>query len=494
MAIHSTSSRILPWTGAALLATAGLTLSPSDARGDLLFLDLNVSTSEIKAAQNAARARGEKLHVIPEIAPQVRKAITELDTEAYLIQQKINRLKRSIDATPEGAAKESLLAEHRKLSANITDFENYRGKIAAKFRRKPSAIGDEIQKLLSKGVRIDTLIVSGHSNGVDFTGHLGTLETTDVRKILQLVPQLQQDVQSVFLWGCYTGARGNMLTWKDEFPNSQLILGFHDQGPTNMTQGGPTVLESALTLEPLLKKTPAHTRDAERALRSIREAAFYPTAGLFGNIHVGIGIETTLVTAEDLSCEAEFRVLEEEYLNVYIPNFNGTTASGNVELGTQSALRKFYNRYQANLHCDKVKELDLSPAEIVALLHPKSVQANFVQKFRPSLQDLLFKLKLIPHGQLSASLLERLMNGSLTRREIIALGKDLLRHLSLQEIMDDSDISVIPTPYHAVSPLTPIEKETVLTVVSRLMQLECIPLSWVEMPSPRVEPEAPSCE
>ncbi|MFN7727605.1 MAG: hypothetical protein ACK5P7_00445 [Bdellovibrio sp.] len=162
------------------------------ARADILFLDLNDAKQEIEAAEKAARSRGEKLIVIP------------------------------------GA--------------------NSRAQVT------PDQIKAEVLRMKAAGVRLSSVVISGHDGNGRFSGTRGTTAvdmTADALKdALAVAPEVVQDVRSVLLWGCRTTNIGSVdVHWKPIFPNVGVFAGFDGRGPSKIRDANHRYLEDFLRID-----------------------------------------------------------------------------------------------------------------------------------------------------------------------------------------------------------------------------------------------------
>jgi len=474
--------------------TAMSTLLVEYARADILFLDLNVSESEVAAARRAAKVRNEEVHVIPEIPSAIRKQIWALDHRVYLNQQKTKSLRKKAGAlAPESAKAKQMLAQIESLEQEIKDLLSTRGKVAETVRKNEKDIDREIRDLQNSGIQFTSIVVSGHSNGTHIFGSLAHLSEDDFGLLLKKNTALHSRLNGVYLWGCYTGTRKSTLTWKDKLPTAEIIMGFHEQGPTNMTTGGPTVLESALIQEPNLMRA-ANIPAAERALRQIKEAAFYPLAALIHDQHVGIKIRSSKVSEQDISCAAEVSVIRDGITSQFFPSTLGLRGqAGEINFSNSSPLRSLYARFQANQHCEGMNSLDIDSYRFLAILHPKQVRSNFVQLYLNDLIDLHTRVRELPLGNWNGELMDRLLNGTINQHELSTLIYRLNEFLPPMRIDIDSD-SPFLTTRSGPSELSESQQQTVERMDLMLLKFKCTPLSWIEPPIPGMIPEAPRCD
>lgn len=175
-----------------------------EARADIIFINMNGSVTEIPAAQQAAAQMGERVYVLPK------------------------------KVTP--------------------DYKVYQ-------------LTDELIELAQQGVRPRAMIISGHHtrdqgywgllDGVKVEASIYYISTILKQKGLMETSPAVRDfftgLQSVYLWGCYTGTLENVhrfLSGKSAaFPNTRFLVGFADKAPLSTTKVSGEALKSALLKE-----------------------------------------------------------------------------------------------------------------------------------------------------------------------------------------------------------------------------------------------------
>lgn len=180
---------------------------------DILFIDLNDAPQEIKAAREAASARGENLIVIPSEAS--RKQIS----------------------------REQITAEFRKFQ--------------------------------SSGQKFNSIVLSGHDGNGGFSGSRGdqsfSIDVEDLQSEFKKTPAVFQDVRSVLLWGCRTTNIGSLdVYWKDSgLPNVKVFAGFDDSGPSKYRQANADYLKDFLRLDQQIAEAPTKSK-VEELVNQIR--------------------------------------------------------------------------------------------------------------------------------------------------------------------------------------------------------------------------------
>ena len=121
---------------------------------------------------------------------------------------------------------------------------------------EPESLNKEFIKLASQKKSIVSMIVSGHNGGGHFHGIQGYIGKDEIIKSLKESyknqPDLLNNLQSVYMWGCWSMGPSEVEIWKKELPSIKLAAGFIDMGPLNTTQASHTVLNGLLVKEKAL--------------------------------------------------------------------------------------------------------------------------------------------------------------------------------------------------------------------------------------------------
>lgn len=184
------------------------------AQAEIVFVDVNDSQSEIKAARLAAKERGEELIVIPE----KRSDKTPLEKQ----------LKEKLD---------QLVKDKKSLSA---------------------------------------LIISGHYSKSRFYGekdkHL-SLSFDQVSKLMENpdYKEMRENVSDLLLWGCYSARPKSLADWQALFPNLTVLAGFNFAAPKSQTLASPGLMSE------ILKKSKSILEDDrwEKAITSLTKTLNY---------------------------------------------------------------------------------------------------------------------------------------------------------------------------------------------------------------------------
>ncbi len=140
----------------------------------IVFIDLNNSFNEVKAAKKAAALRGEEIYVFP---------TTEAE-KPYKAEQ---------------------------------------------FRKSLKSLND-------KGVEISSLIMSGHhtySNGYYGEEYTNKLHPNEISEELAKFPKLRNSIRSFFGAGCHSLTKPQAQRWAEYFENLEVCGGYMNIGPGN---------------------------------------------------------------------------------------------------------------------------------------------------------------------------------------------------------------------------------------------------------------------
>lgn len=153
--------------------------------GDVLFIDLNNSTNEVRACANG-------------IAEGSRPGFFQKGDQLRL------------------AGSNLLSNQHKKLT--------------------PAVLDDYLSQLDQQGVSIDTIVISGHDGSGHYFGeNSDAILSSDLRKLTAKHPSLSNSLTNMALWGCY-GTNDNACEnfWMRRIsPNIKSTIGFTVQSPDN---------------------------------------------------------------------------------------------------------------------------------------------------------------------------------------------------------------------------------------------------------------------
>lgn len=234
--------------------------APAFAAGVVLMVNMNYSSQELKAAEEQAAARGQRVEMVPprEMVPVVESMFRSRDQlqaelERNFPQQNPLILKSAIAGIMRegpswkgdpaiagyvGAARMSDLAGQ---AAKVAALEKQNGDIYDQLKRKA-------EELKNKGDRVDSVILSSHSDGSNLTGETANrLSANDLYKLRLEEPSLFDSARHVLLMGCYNLTKPNHQAWRyDLFPNASLLAGFGLKAPSRFNNTSASFIRQVM--------------------------------------------------------------------------------------------------------------------------------------------------------------------------------------------------------------------------------------------------------
>jgi len=318
--------------------TALLTWIPQ-AQADIVFINLNGGATEIPAVQSVAAQMGERVYVLPKKGP-----------------------------------------------GQYNDYET-------------TQLTSKLIELAKQGVRPRALIVSGHhSKNEGFWGTNGEASLYYIGKILpkegqegyQEAHDFFASLQSLYLWGCYTGQLGNayrLLNGENAaFPNTKYVVGFGEKGPLNTDP-----LSGRMLKELLLKESQLRAATAEQTFALLKTIPSYQQRDLL--IHKGSTFfsQAGAISQEQFvrSCSEESRKEALKKSIQLIWDYYWNRVGPLPDNTAKSDLRSAYEDLQRNNFCFKMGAVDLSkhfgevpvPSNVVRLIFYKTVIKNFAHLY-----------------------------------------------------------------------------------------------------------------
>lgn len=315
---------------------------PQGASADILFINMNGSATEIPAAQEAADYLGERLYVLPETS---------------------------------------------------------KGPPSSKYNSK--LLSQDLVRLAKLGVRPRAMIVSGHH--VKNQGYFGKNGEISLYRLFNLVPNDDADVhaffaslQSLYLWGCYTGTLTHvnpLLTgYGTVFSNTKYIVGFADKAPLATVPASGQVLKDMLTRESQFRS---------RAPQQMWELLKQVSASYKDQYDFIVHKERTFMTKDSYSSIDDFvascqdessrQDLLQSVLLVWKYYWNEI---GPLPVDTaKSPLREAYRNLQRNNFCIQMGVVELNQVQeipplstVIRLIYYKNVIQNFARLHAPAVE------------------------------------------------------------------------------------------------------------
>jgi hypothetical protein len=460
-------------------------LTSSLARADILFLDYNISSNEVRAAREAATQRDEKLIVLPAIPQSLRN-------EVDVLKGKIARSEAQEAQLAHLAGRnwlpESKLASVMDQSAQAADqttalYAQAKGLLEGKSITTQD-IAEAIERTETEGRAITSLVISGHSYGDNFWGLTSKGVTPkEIETIFSEHSRMRAELRSLMLWGCYSNTPSRAAIWREAFPLTSVILGFGAEAPEGAAITSPALLKDGLLKDSKLAEQ-GDIQSVQALLRSLKDANQSHLTGAIHSCFVGIGIAPHFLADADLSCKELESSLPSQlttfqsYFEAKTPEFAEVPAEPH-----SNVLRHFYNSLQAGSHCPGAPS-DLPKSNVtLALLFYPTVRANFAAYYG----DRVAKLNgyLLAQGAPKEALIPTPITAAgPSRQELNARVQSAFQFLSDQANAANSEDALLASRMRAEA----------WTFRKRLYSLECIPGSWVtESPRAGMKPAEPVC-
>ncbi len=365
----------------------------AQARADILMIDLHLSNDEVAAAREAAQDRGEKLVVVPVVSTEIRRQLGDLSFRALRAENRekegAKKLKAAKAADPVDPAEVRRLTQREKeLKADLTDLENQKSAIEKKL---PNVGSDMIRKAI-QGIEashhtLTSLIISGHSNGLEFWGDEWEVTRQQIKGILDGLPASKKSLRSVFLWGCYSAERGDIEWWKSAFPRLQVILGFSDVAPGAGSDASPNLLRDALGREADMART-TDIKSASRVFKSLDDVEETNAAAAINSCYFGTHFAPIRLDSV-ADCPGAEDALRKGFA-VFSSCFAATSRCPDPPRETHgSDLRQYYTDYLEYAHCRTQSRYveGLPPRErVLALIFFANVRGNFALYYKSQIE------------------------------------------------------------------------------------------------------------
>ncbi len=143
----------------------------------------------------------------------------------------------------------------------------------------PAQLDKVLADFNTKGIKVKSVIVSGHDGGGSFGGSKGSINKQAIASSFQKYPAVNE-INTAVLLGCYTGVNQEMIYWKGNFPKLGVIAGFDGSAPLSTRPYGHQFLEDVLAYGKKIKSNTSETQvDAttKKLLKTINDvyAAVY---------------------------------------------------------------------------------------------------------------------------------------------------------------------------------------------------------------------------
>ena len=370
----------------------------------VVFIDTNNSFLEAQAASEAACVRGETFVMLPYGLEFARKGHA-LKARQNAVEREYERLDRKSSLTPaERARKEVLESQYTQLEKQLDTLTE----------GKPDfdeTVKHGISALAQQNVAIRAVAVSGHDGGGSMHGDLGGIDKNQFAALMheayQGKPELENQLSSVLMWGCYTSTPSEVMAWRSEFPHLKILAGFYDSGPSNERPASFELMKDLLIKAGVM----GNACDAASLRQKIRGLTHIPLTFAAMSITNKCGQEYYYSRTDDSADFDSVKIKEnfsrfeascdnassEEILDGLSENtykFYRGEAAIPADTG-HSALRMIYSTARHMQHCIP-EESVMSPDRLGLLLFYRGVKENFMKHFGEALalvQQDLDKLK-----------------------------------------------------------------------------------------------------
>lgn len=362
-----------------------------DSKKVVVFVDLNFSISESEAASRAACERGESFKIIPTYDKAVIAERTTLEKQ----------YEKFWKDCPNGQGTNSTCKTKgidldKKIDVHNKKMETYavnKGKFQT-----------ELSNLAKANKAVTSMTVSGHDGGGSVHGTLGGLDKTEIiasfKTAYKSKPQLANQFQSVFMWGCWTAGPSEVSYWRDNLPQLKMVGGFFDMGPLNTTEASRDVLHDLLVKE----KNICDSSDKNAVKRMIASvdnindtyAAVYAENNCGKNYYYynTKGVEDTenphfkagnhfVEFDKTFDCKMMKEEIDQKRIAYEKYYYGNKPIPTNT---TTSELRQIYSFVRSNSQC--LKESDrLNGDRILATIFFEDVKKNFASTFADTIKE-----------------------------------------------------------------------------------------------------------
>jgi hypothetical protein len=328
----------------------------------VLMVNMNYSSAELKAAEDQAAARGQRLEMVPPksmigIAEPMFAKREQLQTQlerqfpnenplvlksavAGIMREGSNWNENADIASFVGAARMDSLST---MAIRVANAEKQNGEMYDQLRRK--AI-----ELRAKGDRVDSMILSSHSDGSNLTGETALrLSSNDLGRLKQEQPDLFDNARHVLLLGCYNMTKPNHQAWRyDLFPNASMLAGFGVKAPSRYDNTSPSFIRQTMIRAQQLDEHMAATGrpiDPDTLEKAFKTLSTFTTTAHPGVVDYCYSVVEGQSGTWTHNCDSQWKELYEkknqmrDYWSLVHPVEDPPSESG-------GELRAFYNTLQ----------------------------------------------------------------------------------------------------------------------------------------------------
>lgn len=393
-----------------------LTSSPALAQEVVLMLNMNYSSEELKAVKKIAAERGQRFEMIPpestvpEVEPMFRyreKMLGDLITnfpnldrvQLNVALQSIMRLGAEWRGNPQVATflGNARMNELRSMTKKIFAAEAARGTLQEQLNKKAA-------EFKANGDRVDSLILSSHSDGSNLTGETtNRLSANDIGKLKADHPEIF-DARHVMLMGCYNLTQPNHQVWRyNLFPKASMIAGFGFRAPSRYDPKSAKFITDQMTAAAKLDEqmlATGHALDPELVKATFKALASFTTDRHPGVVDYCYQVVEGKEGTWAHNCDEQWREIYEkkstmlDYWSPLEPEKDPPQDGG-------GDLRAYYNLLQMACPAKKVNNPDVvddpiaaeryrvtARENVIRLLYWWNVQNNFSTYYAGKLQQI----------------------------------------------------------------------------------------------------------
>lgn len=358
----------------------------------VLFVDVNLSSGEAESAARAACERGETFKSIPDRTTAksfaTRKADIDAKWEAYF---------KCDDKPNYNAAECEKKGKEVQALSNTYDYEVEKKGITE------FSVTAELSSLAKKNIAVSSVVISGHDGGGSIHGAFGGIDKNQMIEALKTAykgkPNLLNQLNSVFMWGCWTMGPSEVSVWRESLPSIKMLGGFFDMGPLATTAASQTVIHDLLVKEKKITES-SEKNAVKNMINSVeninstyaavyaesncgQSLYYYNTKGQPGTENKNLTPGNHFVDFDHtFDCKKMAGEIEKNR-QAFMPYYNGTTP---IPTNTSSSpLRNIYAFVRTNSQCLKPNSV-LNGDRILMMVFSEGVKKNFATVFEDNIK------------------------------------------------------------------------------------------------------------
>jgi hypothetical protein len=259
---------------------------------------------------------------------------------------------------------------------------------------------EELKEILAT-TKYDSIVISGHNGGSDYSGSKGSVS---VNELLQVLEETSNDkVRSLYLLGCNTANKSKIFFWKSALPQLKFIAGYDGTAPSSERPAGLEYFADTYAKEDQLIKTNVEAT-LKSSLQKINhiynlEASIYVCDEEDKNQYIYLSQRPSKERFSPLSsreCLNKLTEFKDNYLSKIRQYWSGELEP-TTEDTTNGFLRKAYVFSRQNEHCliNEGEEMfeGISGDSLLLLLFNKAFNENFAAYYSPLITEALTEIE-----------------------------------------------------------------------------------------------------